>query len=95
MEYKTLPSYEILINTLRKTLSTAWHINNIHEIGINKWLSNFVGDALCAKGVKREEAINLERQIALFLLCNFIYYNEEEVNHLMKNIFINSFLIKA
>lgn len=84
MNYKTLPSYEILMSTLRKTLSTAWHINTIHETGINKWLSNFVGDALCTKDLDRENAISLERRIALFLLCNFIYFNEEEVKHLMK-----------
>lgn len=84
MNYKTLPSYEILMSTLRKTISTAWHINTIHEKVINKWLSNFVGDALYTKDFGREKAKNLERRIALFLLCNFIYYNEEEVKHLMK-----------
>lgn len=91
MKYKKLPSYDTLMFTLRKTINTAWHINTIHEVGINKWLDNFKGDALCKKDFEREEARELERRIALFLLCNFIYYNEEEVKHLMK-VMIEKFI---
>ena len=53
MKYKKLPSYDTLMFTLRKTISTAWHINTIHEVGINKWLNNFEGDALCTKDFER------------------------------------------
>lgn len=84
MKYKELPSLEELMNTLRKTLNTAWHINTIHEAGVTKWLNNFVGDALCTLELNRNKAMDLEKRISLFLLCNFVYYNEEEVKHLMK-----------
>ncbi len=84
MGYKELPSLEMLMNILRKTLNTAWNINTIHEAGVNKWLSNFVGDALCTSTFEHEKATELEKRISLFLLCNFVYYNEAEVKHLMK-----------
>lgn len=91
MEYKDLPSYDILMNTLRKTINTAWHINTIHQAGIEKWLSNFVGDALCTQDFDRQQAQALEQRISLFLLCNFVYYNEEEVRHLMR-VMIGNFI---
>lgn len=84
MEYKTLPSYDSLMETLRKTISNSWHINTIHSPGINQWLSNFSGEALKDEKLSLEEAKELEQKIALFLLCNFIYYNEEEVKHLLR-----------
>lgn len=93
MKYKELPSFESLMDILRKTLSTAWHINTIHETGLNKWLSNFVGDALCTSNFDLEEARDLERRISLFLLCNFVYYNEGEVRHLMK-VMIENYIHK-
>lgn len=83
MNYKALPSYDTLMDTLRKTISTAWHINTIHGTRIYKWLNNFNGDALSTEDIEQNKAIELERRIALFLLCNFVYYNEEEVKHLM------------
>lgn len=85
MNYKKLPTYDKLMSVVYDTLKTAWHINNIHEPSIIMWLNNFVGDALVAEGMTdRKKAEALEKQIALFLLCNFIYYNEDEVKHLMK-----------
>lgn len=82
--YKQLPSYNVLMETLRKTISTAWHLNTIHKRGIEKWLENFSGDALVDDLKDKDSAKELEHQIALFLLCNFVYYNEDEVKHLMK-----------
>lgn len=81
---KLLPAYDTLVSTFQKTVSTAWHINTIHETGLNRWLENFVGDALCSEEIDKERAKELERRLALFLLCNFVYYNEDEVKHLMK-----------
>lgn len=81
---KQLPSYDVLMNTLRKTISTAWHLNTIHQRGIEKWLENFSGDALVEDLEDQDAAKELEHQIALFLLCNFVYYNEDEIKHLMK-----------
>ena len=85
MSYKKLPKHDKLMSVVHDTLNTAWHMNNIHEPSIIVWLNNFVGDALVAEGMAdRKRAEALEKQIALFLLCNFIYYNEDEVKHLMK-----------
>lgn len=79
-----LPTKSKLEDTLRKLINTAWHLNTIHAPGIEKWLNNFTGDALYEDFSDREKAIEREQQIALFLLCNFVYYNEDEVKHMMK-----------
>ncbi len=84
MKEKDLPSVEKLSDTANNTLTTAWNINSLHQEGINRWLDNFVGDALLSDNLNREKAKELERKIALFLLCNFTYYNEDEVRYLMK-----------
>lgn len=97
MKYKELPTFEVLMDILRKTLNTAWHINTIHEAGLKKWLNNFVGDALRTSDFNVDEARDLERRISLFLLCNFVYYNEEEVKHLMKVMienYIHAYFLK-
>ena len=81
---KTLPTLEVLNDTLRKTINTAWHLNSIHQHGINKWLDNFSGEALNDVLMDKEKARMREQQIALFLLCHFVYYNEDETKHMMR-----------
>lgn len=77
------PTKEKMQDTLRKLISTAWHLNSIHTPGINKWLDNFTGEALKKDFGDNDEAREREQQIALFLLCNFVYYNEDEIKHMM------------
>lgn len=84
MKYKELPKYEKLMTTLERTIKTSWHLDSIHEVGIKKWLNNFAGDALSEDFDTKEEAQEFEQRLALFLLCNFVYYNENEVKHLMR-----------
>lgn len=86
IKYKELPSLSRLKEILHKTISTAWHINTIHENAIDQWLNNFDGSSLCHIKHNLNEAKKLEQRIALFLLCNFVYYNEQEVKHLMRNM---------
>ena len=84
MEFKELPSKEILMDTAMRMLSMAWNINTIHAAGIERWLDNFHGEALYNDEISLARARDLEQRIALFLLCNFVYYNEEEVRYLLK-----------
>lgn len=48
---------------------------------IQEWLSNFKGEVFEEK---------LEQQLALWLLCNYTFYNQEDVRHLCK-ILYNTF----
>lgn len=96
--YKQLPSYDVLMNMLRQTISAAWHLNSIHKRGIEKWLDNFSGEALVNDVENVETAKELEHRLALFLLCNFVYYNEDEIKHLMKVMlekYIHYYLTKS
>jgi hypothetical protein len=45
---------------------------------VEQWLSNFKGKVLEA---------DYERQLALWLLCNFVFYNQNEVRHLCRSAF--------
>lgn len=84
MNYKELPTKDVLMDTAMRVMSMAWNINTIHTAGIERWLDNFRGDALHNEGLSIENAKEIEQRIALFLLCNFVYYNEEEVRYLLK-----------
>ena len=84
---KDIPSYEFLMDTVRKLISTAWNIGNeIHQQSIDKWLDNFTGEALYigTDEAERSKATEREKRLALFLLCNFVYYNKNEIKHLVK-----------
>ena len=59
MENKPLPSVDVLWNTIRKTIRTAWNINYLHENGIKKWLNNFTGEALSSPKLSKEKAKQL------------------------------------
>jgi len=83
---RDMPSMSILMGNLQNTINNAWNIGNkIHQPSIDKWLENFTGEALCSCGKSDlKDASAREKQIALFLLCNFVYYNENEIKHLVK-----------
>jgi len=70
-----LPSTEELINRLMLTIQVAW-ANQLSRQDIQLWLSNFTGAAL--------KSAEKERNIAIWLLYNFVYYNESEIKHLCK-----------
>lgn len=77
---KNFPSKEFLIRTLQKTIEKSWKIDMM-ETDILEWLANFKGE------VFEEE---LEQLLALWLLCNFTFYNQDDVRHLCK-ILYNTF----
>lgn len=81
-----LPSEEELIKIIMNTSATVWN-HKLNEKNIEKWLNNFVGEFFYQE---------TERRIALWLLCHFVYYNEEEVKHLcvtLLNEFIHQILL--
>jgi hypothetical protein len=88
LELKDIPSFETLIDKLQKTINNAWNIGNrIHKPSIDNWLENFTGEALCSCSEykdNRHKASEREKQLALFLLCNFVYYNENEIKYLVR-----------
>ena len=66
------PSEEKMLDILKKTIEKSWRVDlSIEEI--EAWLSNFSGKVYDS---------SVERRLALWLLCNFTYYNEDEVNYL-------------
>jgi hypothetical protein len=90
MRKKPIPNTEVLMDILQKTIKNAWNINDhIHLSSIVKWLDNFTGEALCNVDNKlnRDKAAKREKQLALFLLCNFVYYNENEIKYLTRVMF--------
>lgn len=56
--------------------------NKFKKPKIEKWLSNFTGEV---------DDQYYEKRIALWLLLNYVYYNEKEVRHLCKSLF-NKFI---
>ncbi len=77
--YENLPSEEELFKRIRLTNEFVWE-NKLKKQEIEKWLSNFKGDVF---------EVQYERQLALWLLSNFVYYNNNEVRHLCKTLFRN------
>jgi hypothetical protein len=85
---KELPHRNTLMNTLRETLSTAWNLKyKIPQTNIDRWLNNFSGEALLSDFANQDGAKDRERDLALFLLCNFVFYNESEVKYLTRLMF--------
>lgn len=71
------PNSDKMIEILKKTIQTSWQCDLSSE-EIERWLANFTGEVF-----DEEE----ERNIALWMLCNFTYYNEYEVNHLCRMLY--------
>lgn len=72
-----LPEKEILIGLLKKTIEKSWKIDMEIDI-IEEWLKNFNGEVY---------GIEDERILALWLLCNYTFYNKEDVRHLCKTLY--------
>ncbi len=75
--YEFLPSEEELFKRIMLTNEFVWN-NRLKKQEIDKWLSNFIGDVF---------EVQYERQLALWLLSNFVFYNENEVRHLCRTLF--------
>lgn len=71
------PSMDAMFTILRKTFERSWRIS-LHSDDVNLWLEDFTGKVF---------AIDVEKRLALWLLCNFTYYNMDEINHLCALLF--------
>lgn len=71
------PSFEAMMSVLKKVFEKSWKVDLDIE-DINSWLNNFTGIFF-----DKEE----ERRLALWLLCNFTYYNDTEINQLCSVLF--------
>ena len=71
---QNFPKILELKKLIMHTSETVWK-HEITEKEIDKWLDNFSGEVL-----SRDE----EKVFALWLLVNFVYYNEDEVLHLCR-----------
>jgi len=83
-----LPSEGQLYDLIFLMNSTVWG-RRLTYIDIENWLSNFQSDVF---------DIAYERRMALLLLANFVYYNEDEVRHLCRQMyrnFIHESLLKS
>lgn len=74
---KDFPNMETMIEMLKKTVQSSWKCDLTSD-DIYKWLNNFCGELY-----NRDD----EQRIALWMLCNFTYYNEYEVSHLCKVLY--------
>ena len=72
-----LPSEIELYNQIMLKNELVWG-DIIDKKDVEYWLSNFKGEVF---------DINYERKLALLLLANFVFYNENEVRHLCKNLY--------
>lgn len=70
--------YDELLDSLRRTAAIAWR-NEISITKILSWLENFTGEFL---GVAEAE-----RLLAMYVLLNYTYYNENEIKYLCKVIY--------
>ena len=65
------PSFETMMSVLKKVFEKSWKVDLDIE-DINLWLGNFTGTFFDTED---------ERRLALWMLCNFTYYNDAEINH--------------
>lgn len=77
LDNQPLPTEEELFKKVMLTNDFVWE-NKFNKDDIEKWLFNFKGNVF---------DIQYERQIALWLLSNFVYYNIAEVKHLCRTLF--------
>lgn len=88
---KKIPTKEILMDKVWATIRIAWNYENkLHRVDIDNWLNNFTGKALSLPTDSEDNILiakEREQLIALFLLCNFVLYNEDEVKYLTRLMF--------
>ena len=74
-----LPSKEDLKRQIMLTSALVWK-HELTEQEIDKWLSNFTGEVF---------EKTYEKTLALWLLANFVFYNDNEVRHFCKTLYNN------
>ena len=79
------PSFETMLSVLKKVFEKSWKVDLDIE-DINLWLGNFTGTFFDTED---------ERRLALWMLCNFTYYNDAEINHLCSVLFKKFITTKA
>jgi hypothetical protein len=72
-----LPSEAELNKQIRLTSEIVWK-KKLDKKDIDEWLTNFQGHVFPKE---------YEEQLALWLLANFVFYNEDEVKHLCKTLY--------
>ncbi len=72
-----LPSEDELLQQIMLTANVVW-LNQLSRRQIDEWLSNFTGTVYDPM---------YERRLALWLLANFVYYNEQEVRNLCRVLY--------
>lgn len=85
-QIKSLPSEQDMKRQIMLTSEIVWK-HKFTDQEIETWLSNFDGKVFSE---------SYERELALWLLANFVYFNEDEVRHLCKILyrdFIHEMLI--
>jgi hypothetical protein len=77
MAKSKFPNKEDLINQIMVTSDFVWK-NQITREKLDSWLNNFTGELFAKK---------YEQDLALWLLVNFVFYNEQEVKHLCATLY--------
>lgn len=77
--FRGFPAEKTLMKVVMQTSSTVWR-NELTRTHINSWLSNFTGEVFSTKH---------ERLLALLLLRHFTFYNQAEVEHLCRIIYLD------
>ena len=76
---KNFPDTKSMMTLLMETIDKSWK-NEISAENIDKWLNNFNGKVL---------TVEVEQRIALWMLCNFTYYNSKDINYLCRIVYKN------
>ena len=73
----SLPEIDDMFDHIMLTSELSWK-EKITRKKLEKWLSNFTGEVFNK---------DYEQQLALWLLVNFVFYNNDEVSHLCKTLY--------
>jgi hypothetical protein len=73
----TFPTEDEMFKQLMITVESAWQ-NHLSKSHVEQWLANFKAEVF---------DLEYERRLALWLLCNFVFYNHHEVRHLCRTAY--------
>lgn len=77
------PTVDEMYEIIHKINEKSWNRINMDSNDIDNWLENFYGKVFDEK---------TEKRLMLWLLCNFTFYSENDVNYLSvfysENLFI-------
>lgn len=76
---ENFPDIATMYDLLHKMAQSSWrNESTFNKDVITKWLDNFTGLVYSA---------DIEKRLVLWLLCNFTFYNEDELRHLCNVVF--------